>query len=293
MEFIMQNKTNLFLSLWAVVMSTLCFGMEVDVPFAQLPETIIIQTSDNQTVEVPLELYQLSETMTNMLENTNIHGPLIPLPNVSADLWNRLSPLLPYVRDNQLDNLKTELNGKELPELSRLLRAIDYLAIKRFEGCIAQVIALKLNSEENKNKFLNDPNFLKDIELDNYINWEVVKIIDSFCTRIKIILLRPDFGIQLNLHYEDKLTIEQALFILCADDVYKRGDAFDSTSTHLLSIYKSFPESIKYTLTKQYDVIRIPILNSLWENRDIITPMLTSTAMVAGGWLWWWLRNKR
>ena len=162
----MQNKMNLFLSVGVVLMSTLCFGME-DVPLAQLPQTITIQTSDEQTFEVPRDLYRFSGTITNMVADCGNDLTVVPLPNVSADVWNIICSLLIHVHKNQLDTLKTELMGKDVPELSKMITTANYLNIQPLIDVIENGIAQKLSSKENRNQFLSNGNFLADTGLSN------------------------------------------------------------------------------------------------------------------------------
>jgi len=159
-KFIMQKKATLLLSFCAVVMSSLCFGMNEDVPLTALPETVTIQTSDEQTFEVARDVYRFSQTITNMLHDCGEDLSFVPLPNVSADIWNTICTFLKYIRDNQLDGLKSELMSKELHELSELLTTANYLDIHPLLDCIADVIAQKLCSQEDKTNFIENANFL-------------------------------------------------------------------------------------------------------------------------------------
>jgi len=75
----------------------------------------------------------------------------VPLPLISSDIWNLISPLLPHVETEQRETINNQLQHLALQELSRIICAASYLNIP---------IAHRLVTAECKTEFLQNNAFL-------------------------------------------------------------------------------------------------------------------------------------
>jgi len=91
----------------------------------------------------------------------------IPLPPVSGDTWQRLTPLLSHVADQRVEALGDLLPQYRLEQLAQLLTAIDYLDIEALSNTVACEIAKRLNTTEARHGFLTDHTFLHRTGLDS------------------------------------------------------------------------------------------------------------------------------
>lgn len=143
-------------------------------------QTVRVQTAEGNEFELEYQHVKLSKTLTDIVEDLGDEMTVIPLPNVSGDVFKKIveyfaSPVVDLSRasieklepedlrkekfdqymkwyDTYFDAMTTEIDGKTQPDCTKycpLLVACNYLAIQNLLDETSKRIAMHLEKEDS------------------------------------------------------------------------------------------------------------------------------------------------
>jgi hypothetical protein len=102
--------------------------------------TVSIQTSDNKFIQLDSILVNNSVLLKNLIEDTGIMEGVIPIKNVSFQMFQNILTLL------EMDDKKSSLEGLDREEIIELVVALNFLNIEELLDVVCKEIADRISN---------------------------------------------------------------------------------------------------------------------------------------------------